>query len=285
MNSPAPKVSIVILDFLKSRRVLQNVASLQAQQVLFPLEIIVADNSCNAANAERLRKLEKFGNVRIVFNTKNLGYTRGTNAGARYARGDYILILNPDIIWRDAHTLQSMVDYMDAHPQIGILGPRQVDDPTGATAMTVRAFPRLITQVARRTWLRQVSPLRQMVAYDEMQHLDYTQIQPVDWLQSSCILVRKNLWEEVGGLDERYFLFMSDPEICWQAWVRGYEVVYYPEVAVYADGLRVSSGGFGTFLRRWVLRQHLLDAITYRLHHLGEKNPREKYFAEKKSKS
>ena len=274
METAKPKISIIILDFLKSKRVVSSVEAIQKQQTDFALEIIVADNSCNPENAAKLGELTKYENVKLIFNEKNLGYTRGCNAGAHAATGEYLLILNPDIIIREPDSLQKMVDFMECNSTVGILGPRQIDEPTGETAMTVRAFPKLILQIARRTFLRHMPIFKSAVAYDEMQHLNYAKIQPVDWLQSSCVLIRRDLWDAVGGFDERYFLFMSDPEICWQAWARGFEVVYYPAVVVYADGLRASAGGFVDFWSRWTMQQHLRDAITYRLRHFGRHNPR-----------
>lgn len=268
------KLSILILDFLKSRRVVEGVTSLLKQQVDFPFEIIVADNSCNEENARKLRELEQYKNVVLVFNEKNLGYTRGVNAAAKQASGDYLLVLNPDIVCREPTTLRELVNFMDQYPNTAIMGPKQVDDPTGTVAMTVRAFPNFLLQVARRTWLRHIPGISAAVAHDEMQDLDHTKIQPVDWLQSSCCIVRRDFWESVGGLDERYFLFMSDPELAWQAWSQGKEVIYNPKTTVYADGLRCSAGGFLDFFQKWTLRQHVTDSLKYTLKHLGEKNPR-----------
>lgn len=269
-----PKLSVVILDFLKSKRVVESVGSIRAQTTDFTTEIVIADNSCNAANAAKLREVEHLPAVRLIFNEKNIGYTRGVNAAARQAVGEYFLILNPDIVLRAPDTLQKLVDFMDQNPHVAIAGPRQIDEPTGTPALTVRAFPRVWVQIARRTWLRRLPFIRDVVAYDEMRHLDYTRTQPVDWLQSSCVIVRRDFWEAVGGLDERYFLFMSDPEICWQAWARDFEVVYVAETTVYADGIRASAGGFTDFFRRWTMRQHLADSLLFRLKHFGRRNPR-----------
>jgi N-acetylglucosaminyl-diphospho-decaprenol L-rhamnosyltransferase len=268
------KASIIILDFLKSKRVVENVESIQKQLVDFPIEIIVVDNSRNEANAQKLRELEKFPNVKLIFNQKNLGYTRGTNRGASDATGEYLFIVNPDIIWSDPQTLQKMVDFLDTNSKAGIVGPKQVNDTDGQVAMTVRAFPKLFLQIARRTWLRRLPGIRKKVEFDEMQHLDYAKTQSVDWLQSSFVAIRRNLWEKFEGLDEGYFLFMSDPDICWKCWESGFEVIYYPEVTVHADGLRCSAGGFLSFFGKWTLRQHLRDAVKYYMKYRGKPNPR-----------
>jgi len=247
------------------------------QKVDFDIQIIIADNSNNAENRKNLETLKKYKNITLIFNKTNLGYTKAHNVAAKKATGDYIFIVNPDILIKDQGTLQKLVDFMERHKDIAILGPKQIDDDVNKVAMTVRAFPKLSLQFARRTSLRNWPLIKKWVAYDEMRHLDYNKTQDVEWLQSSFIVVRRNFWEEVGGLEEKYFLFMSDPEICWQAWKRKKRVVYYPEVKVYADGIRCSAGGIKTFFKKWTMQQHLKDSFKYRLRHIFKGNPFKTY--------
>ena len=216
-----PKISIVILDFEKSARVLENVASILRQKTDFDFEIIIAVNAANEDKRQRYKSLQDSPQLRFIFNEKNLGYTRGINAAVAQARGGFICIVNPDIVWKEIDTLGQLVKFLEANPQVGLVGPRQINDPEGEVAMTVRAFPALGTQIARRTWLRHLPGVRDKVAHDEMQHLDYTKTQAVDWLQSSFWLVRKELWDRLHGLDENFFLFMSDPDFCWRIWEYG----------------------------------------------------------------
>jgi len=267
-------VSIVILDFLKSRRVCENVESILAQKTDFPVEIVIVDNSVNEENAKKLSELAKHPNVKICINQKNVGYIHGNNQGAKMASGDYLLIVNPDIVWREKDTLQKLIDYMEIHEETGILAPRQINDDDGSVAMTVRAFPRFFLQIARRTFFRQLPLINKWVAYDEMRHLDYNLTQEVDWAQSSFWVVRKALWDSFGGLNPDYLIFMSDPDLCFRVWEKGYKVVYYPKATVYADGIRLSRGGFGDYFTKWTLRQHVKDSLKYSWSHLFKKNPR-----------
>ena len=261
---------------MKAKRVSENVESILAQKTDFPLEIIVVDNSVNSVNAKILLELQKHPNVRVVINDKNVGYVSGNNGGAARALGEYLMIVNPDIIWREKDTLQTMIDYMNEHEEVGILGPKQINDTDKSVAMTVRAFPKLFLQIARRTWIRKLPLIKRWVAHDEMRHLDYEKTQEVDWLQSSFWLIRKSLWNSFGGLNPDYFLFMSDPDLCFKVWEKGYKVVYYPKAVVYADGIRLSQGGMKAFFQKWTLRQHLKDAIKYSWNHLWRGNPRRK---------
>ena len=269
-----PKVTAVILDYNKGERVVENVRGLLEQRLGFGLEIIVADNSCNARNAEILAPLAQLSGVSLFINPENFGYVKGCNRAAKHARGSYILIVNPDILWPDPDAVQTLVTYLETNPSVGIVGPKQVDEPTGTVALTARAFPRLLVQILRRSPLRGLPGFRRLVAYDEMAHLETDRTQPVDWLQSSCFLLHRDLWEAVGGFDERYVMFLADPEICWQSWSRGLKVVYHAGATVAADGVRCSSGGLSEFFSRPILRQHLRDSLKYRWRHAWRRNPR-----------
>lgn len=271
MNKTA---SIIILVHMKADRVSENVESILRQEVNFPIEVIVADNSVNEESAIKLKELEKHPNVKVLINKENIGYIRGNNEAAMQASGDYLLIINPDIIWREKDTLQKLIDYLEKHEEIGILAPKQVNDGDGSIAITVRAFPKFFLQVARRTFIGKLPIIKKWVAYDEMKHLDYNKTQEVDWIQSSFWVIRKTLWDSFGGLDTRYFLFMSDPDMCFKVWKKGYKVVYYAKTIVYADGIRLSQGGFIAFFQKWILRQHAIDSLKYCWKHMLKGNPR-----------
>jgi GT2 family glycosyltransferase len=223
------------------------------------------------------QRLEKIPNLKLIINQKNLGYTKANNLGVKESSGEYLAIVNPDISWKHLDTLQKLIDFLENNSDVGIVAPGQISELTGKSEMTVRAFPKLYNQIFRRTFLRHIPPFKQLVAYDEMRHLDYSKTQNVDWLQSSFIMLKRELWDQIGGFDEDYFLFMSDPQICREAWQRGRRVVYYPAAKVYADGVRVSAGGIKKFFQSWVMRQHLKDSCRYTLKNLFQRNPRKKY--------
>jgi len=168
-----------------------------------------------------------------------------------------------------------MLEYLEdkKNKKVGILGPRQINDD-GTYAMNVRQFPNLFLQIIRRLSLRNIPFLQKKVEADEMLKMDKAKTQEVDWLQSSFFVIRKKLWDEIGGFNEDYFLFMADSEICLESWKRGYSVEFFAETEVSADGIRCSAGGFKMFLKSWVLRQHLRDAIKYFWKYLFQKNPR-----------
>ncbi len=267
-----PKVLLMVLNFFKAKRVLENIADLYKQQGEFELEIVVGDNSCNAEQSQILQALKSYPGLKLKIFKKNWGYIKAHNLMAQNTDADYVFTVNPDILLKDPQTLQKMLDYMQANPDCGVVAPKQIDDD-GSITMSVRGWPNLFLQFARRTALRKLPIISKLVAKDEMQDLDYSKTQDVPWLQASFNCVRGDLWRDAGGHDERYFLFMSDPEICWQSWKRGLRVVYHPVTTVYADGIRVSAGGIKKFFKSWVMQQHLKDSLQFMWKHLFEKKP------------
>jgi len=211
-------VSVVILDFLKAKKVVKNVQSIFAQDRNFDIEISVVDNSCSPENSEILKELEKkisektgekSDKFMLKISDKNLGYTKGNNWGAQEIseNSEYIFIINPDIEMKNPDTMQKMVDYLEEEKNknsknnVGILGPRQVHED-GTYAMNVRKFPNLFLQIIRRISLRNLPFLKEKVEADEMQKMNKAKTQKVDWLQSSFFCIRKKLWDEIGGFND-----------------------------------------------------------------------------------
>ena len=202
-------------------------------------------------------------NLKFIFNEKNTGYSKGNNLGVKNSQGKFLAIVNPDIYLEQKNVLQKILNFYQKNPDIGILGPKQIQYDSKKIEKTARAFPKLSTQIARRTWLKNIQGFRKKIALDEMKNLDYKKIQEVDWLQSSFIFLSKKLWDQVGGFNEKYFLFMADVEICKKSWQLQKKVIFYPKVSVMADGIRCSRGGFFSFFYKQILRHHVKDSLRY----------------------
>jgi len=267
VTSP-PCVSAIILNTTKHAQTLAAVNSLLEQEGNFSLEIIVADNSLSVSkDYARERKalqsaLCEKKNVHLLFLEKN-GYSYGNNRGAEKANGEVLFIMNPDISLPQKNALQMMIDFLEKNPDVAILAPKQ-KNPDGSTEKNVRRFPTLLGQCARRiSLLRNIFPFSSLVRAYEYVDIDENVTQPIDWAQSSFWAVHGDFWKEMGGFDERYFIFMADVDLCQKAWKSGKKVVYFPQVQVLADGIRCSSGGVFHIFTKKILRIHLKDALTY----------------------
>jgi N-acetylglucosaminyl-diphospho-decaprenol L-rhamnosyltransferase len=265
-----PIVSIIIVDFFKAERVINNVAGALEQVGNFELEIIVVDNSVDKKNSSTLEKHLTSPQITLIVNSSNDGYIKACNDAVARSRGDFIFLVNPDILWKGKDIVARVMSQFQKENSIGIIGIQQVNDD-GTTPEIVRQFPNLLTQISRRTILRRLPWFRRRVDGYEMKGFDYSVSDDIDWIQSSFMAIRRNVWNEVGGLDESYFLFMSDPDICYKSWELSYRVFYMADVLVWADGKRCSAGGLTAIFHNSVIRYHLRDALIYQLKYLSKK--------------
>ena len=192
-------------------------------------ECIVIDN--NSADDDLGFLSREFPQFPLIVNSRNLGFARAVNIGIRRSSGRYLLLLNPDAFLSEG-SLRPLVSLLDGAPEIGIVGPSIVN-PDGTLQGSARAFPRLTTALFGRT-----SFLSRHFPHNPFTHRQVTvhstrrdRPQPVDWVSGACLVVRREVLEEVGGLDERYFLYWEDADLCWRARQRGWQVVYEPRVS------------------------------------------------------
>ena len=201
--------------------------------------------------------------IKLVTFKENIGYAKGINAGILASSGQYILILNPDIIIRE-ETVKRMLDFMEAHPKIGILGP-QLLDFNGTVQRSYFRFYTPLTILARRTFLGKLPFLRKAQEKFLMLETNPSQVQHPDWIMGSALMISRIGIEQIGMMDERFFLYFEDVDWARRFWENGYKVVYYPEAKMYHYHQRRSRAGFDIFdlFIRKETRWHIKSAIKY----------------------
>lgn len=227
----------------------------------FPFEIIVVDNNSDDESLDYLKQMHGKGEIKLVHAGANLGYGKANNLGARHAKGDYLLILNPDVSV-DSDALQNMADYMDSHKEIGVLGP-QLYFFNGQIQDSCRRFMRPFDLLIKRTFLSKFKLLNKRVKRYVMADFDRKEAREVDFLVGACFMVRKSVFEKVGGFDERFFLFMEDTDLCRRIWESGHKIVYFPMARALHFHKRLSTGGLLFLLRQRVFWIHLASAAKY----------------------
>ena len=252
---PSPLVSAIVLNYRTPRYVLQCVEALKAQKI--PMEILVIDNHSQDESIQWIRnRLKSDPAVRIFESSENRGYAGGNALAITQARGKYLLIINPDNALAPG-ALQIMVDAMEKDPVVGIIAPKLIHED-GTVRDSVRRFPSPLDVVFKRSGIRHPR-VRRYLALDE----DPDKARDVDWAVGACLLIRRDLYEELGGFDKRFFLFFEDIDLCRRCWNAGRRVVYLPQAQAADRKKRLSEGGVLQLLFKRSGRSHLASAAKY----------------------
>lgn len=224
----SPDLSIIILNWNVRDLLRACLDSLKSSAAL-AIEIVVVDAASSDGSAEMVAR--EFPPVKLIASADNLGYSRGNNIGMAASHGRYLLILNPDTaVAGDA--LDALVAYADAHPEVGIVGPRLLN-ADGSPQASRRRYPTLATAFFESTWLQPFAPRRVLDRYYARDVPDEAAALAADWLTGACLLVRRGVYEQIGGFDEEFFMYSEELDYCRRARAAGWQIMYLPEARVY----------------------------------------------------
>tara|TARA_Y100000310_G_C20631730_1_gene789010 strand:- start:967 stop:1767 length:801 start_codon:yes stop_codon:yes gene_type:complete len=255
-----PLVSVLTLNYRNPNAAVVCVQKFLEQTIVDKIEILVIDNHSDDESVGVLRnRIGDHPQVRIIETPGNHGFGYGYNTGVRYASGEFILINNPDKTM-PPEGLEKLVSRMQSDETIGILAPKLVH-ADGTNRLSIRRFPHLIDIISRRSFLGKICPgcLRRYLMLDK----DTEQMQEVDWVVGGCFLIRRDLFEQLGGFDERFFLFFEDTDLCRRVGKSGKKIVYDPSVAVGDKKNRLSGQSFVDLFLKKTGRIHISSALKY----------------------
>jgi GT2 family glycosyltransferase len=224
-----PKVSIITVTYGSRNEIHDCIESLQKQEV--PFEIFLVDNASPDDTAEVISDYAtRFDNVHAILNKENIGLAAANNCPLGKCLGDYVLILNPDTLLRDA-ALATLVDFLDQHPEVGVVGPKNVYADGTPHSSSHRRWGLL------QILLWRVLPYRfSRWVYD---HFSSYEREDKLFVSGACLLIRRKTFEQIGGYDPEYFLTVEDAcDLCIRAQATGRRVVFAPEAEVVHHGGR-----------------------------------------------
>jgi GT2 family glycosyltransferase len=253
------ELSIVILNYKSKELTAHCVNTIRKSGKEEDFEIIIVDNDSGDNSAEFLHNA--FPEIRVIANKKNLGYGAGNNIGIKQAKGDYVLILNPDVEM-EYPEIRKMLTYIKNYPDVGIVGP-QLIYPNGQIQDSYRKFPKFCDLIIKRTNLHKFPIFKKRMTDYLMHGVNPHKIQEVDWLVGAALLVPRWAFKMVGYFDERYFLFLEDTDLCRRAWERGLKVMYFPEAKAIHNHQRLSQGKSWRVLLNKNLYIHMSSASKY----------------------
>jgi hypothetical protein len=222
-------LSVVVVSFNGKDYLRRCLASLLEHTKGVSFEAIVVDNASRDGSAQMVE--DEFPQVALIRLPVNVGFAAGCNRGIERAAGDFVLLLNPDTeLAQDAFS--PMVAYCRENPSVGILGPRLLNSD-GSLQLSCRHFPSHMTSLFnRQSILTRLFPKNRFSRRYLMTDWAHDRIEQVDWLAGACVMLRRDMLERIGGMDEGYFMYIEDVDLCYRAHQAGYDVVYFPQVAV-----------------------------------------------------
>jgi GT2 family glycosyltransferase len=221
-------VSIVIVNWNARHYLLQCLESIYTTTRKCSFEVIVVDNASTDGSTESL--MEKFPQIRLTVNRENLGFAKANNIGIMQSTGRYICLSNSDISVLD-DCLDRIVDFMDQNPRAGVVGPKTLNGD-GSLRHNCQHFPSLWNLYCRAVYLHRLFPRRKLFNSGIMYYFDHQSVMRCQVLPCCFYMVRREALEDVGLLDERFFIYAEDKDWCKRFWDKGWEIVFLPTAEV-----------------------------------------------------
>ncbi len=221
-------VSILIVSWNVRDLLLQCLASLPAGAGDLECETIVVDNGSSDGTVVAVQ--QTFPGVRIIANRENRGFTGGNNQALAAATGDYLFLLNPDTIVHPG-AIAALHRYLGAHPEVGMVGPR-LWYADGSTQASRRRFPTLATLFTESTIVQEVLPNLAIFRRHYIADRPADVAQQVDWIVGAAMFVRRAVVDQIGGMDEGFFMYSEELDWCRRAVAAGWQVAYEPAAEV-----------------------------------------------------
>lgn len=259
-------LSIIIVNWNTKNLLDDCLSSIYKETQNISFEIFVIDNASSDGSAEMVKK--KYPAVRLIENKKNRGFAAANNQAIKQATGKYVLILNSDTVILDG-ALNKIVKIEEAHPEAGIFGVKTLNS-NGTIQKTVRRDPALFTQLILPSKMKIIFPNARPFREYYFDDFDYDQESCVPQLQGSFLLIKKEVFDKIGLLDEKFFLWFEEVDFCLRARQAGYKILYSPEAAI------IHYGG-ASFSQIFTLKKQGLYARAL-LYYFWKHKPKWQYF-------
>jgi GT2 family glycosyltransferase len=230
-------LSVIIVSYNVANFLTGCLTSIYRAASRTSFEVLVVDNASTDGSAQMVR--DEFPQAILLANESNYGFARANNQALRMSKGRYCLLLNPDTLVNPG-SLDEMVEFMDHRPDVGASGC-QLIGPDGAIQPSGRRFPSLLAVLLRGTRLHRLcnKPVTRYLMAD----WDHSSVREVDWVLGACLLLSRKALEDVGLLDEGFFLYYEDIDLCYRLKARGWKVYYNPQIQVVHYYQRASAQG------------------------------------------
>ncbi|MFU8843511.1 MAG: glycosyltransferase, partial [Bacteroidales bacterium] len=223
------KLSIIIVNYNVKYFLEQCLHSVKNAISAIDAEVFIVDNNSVDGSVEMLH--EKFSEFRIIVNQQNVGFSKANNQAIALSKGEYILLLNPDTVV-EHDTFEKVIRFMDGHPDAGGLGVKMVDGKGIFLPESKRGLPTPWVAFYKIFGLSRLFPKSEKFGRYHLGYLDKEKTHEVDILSGAFMLIRKSLLDQIGYLDEAFFMYGEDIDLSYRITKAGYKNFYYPEARI-----------------------------------------------------
>lgn len=223
------QLSIIIVNFNSNNYLGKCLESIYANPPDCDFEVIVVDNASTDDSISIVKNV--FPQVDIILNENNKGFSAANNIGIKASQGKYILLLNHDTLIRN-NALNVLLDFMSNNPDVGACGPKILNSDGTIQHQCKRGFPTPLSTLVHMAGFNKLMPKSKLFGHYLMTYIDINQINEVDSLSGSCMLIRKEILVNIGGLDELFFLYGEDLDLCYRIKQGKFKIYYVPQAII-----------------------------------------------------
>jgi N-acetylglucosaminyl-diphospho-decaprenol L-rhamnosyltransferase len=254
----SPEVSIILVNWRSKDYVRACLESIAQERQRDSYEVLVVDNDSGDGCVAMLK--EQFPHVRCIESTANQGFARANNLAAAESRGRYILFLNPDTEICEG-AIKTLSAALDAHPEAGMVGARLLNTDGTLQTTCVTAIPNILNQTLNLRWLRAAVPMWGIWGMRALYRAGNTP-SAVEAISGACMMVRREVVEQVGGFSTDYFMYAEDMDLCVKVAKAGHAILYVPEAVIVHHGGASSSQREESHFSSIVTRESLMRFFT-----------------------
>jgi N-acetylglucosaminyl-diphospho-decaprenol L-rhamnosyltransferase len=225
-----PAWAAVVVNYQSGSRLVTCVRSLLADASAGPVDLVVVDNASTDGSIDALH--HELPDVRVVRSRRNLGYAGAANLGIAVTRAPVIAILNVDLVIEPG-AAKTLLARLDREPRLAAVGP-QLRNPDGSVYPSARTMPSVPVAIGHAV-LGPWKPGNPFSARYRQLDADPSAPRLVDVVSGAAIWLRRTALDEVGGWDERYFMYLEDTDLCWRLRLAGWDVAYEPSAVVHHE--------------------------------------------------
>ncbi len=197
------------------------------------MQVTVIDNASSDGSVAMVR--EHFPQVEVIANGENVGFAAANNQVLEAFDSPYVMLLNPDTIVKP-DAVRTLLEYMEANPQVGMIGPKLLNEDGSLQRSCWRGFPSLGFVLSDLLYLWKLLP--GLVRRYELSGDELNQMREVDHILGACMLTRREIVEQVGPMDAGYFLFLEETDWCYRIRKAGFSIAYVPDAEIIHLGER-----------------------------------------------